>query len=429
MSTATAPRSLAAATPAQRWWLPAAFAMFAIAWGGNEFTPLLVMYRIEYGFSAVGVNVLLFAYVLGIIPALLLGGPLSDRLGRRALMLPAPVIAILGSAVLAVGHDHAALLFLGRMLSGVSLGLAMAVGGSWIKELSSAPWDPAASSTAGARRAAMALTAGFAVGAGFAGALAQWGPMPGSTAYLLHIAVTGPAGLLLLRVPETRRPGLGHVNSLMDDLKIPSAMHRRFWLVVVPLAPWVFGAASAAYAVLPGVMSNRVGQYPIAFSALLCVVALGFGFGIQALGRKIDTPASARAVIVALVLLVGGMAAAVAATAQLAIPWTVFAAALLGLGYGMALVSGLQEIQRIATPDDLAGLTAVFYSFAYLGFAVPAIMAFSVRWLPYPVMFGFGAVAATACVLAVSRSRLPRPGGAEKPVPTRMTRWARAQHG
>ena len=77
-------------------WIPVSLAMFTAAWGGNEFTPLLVMYRQDGGLSPVAVDGLLFTYVLGIIPALLLGGPLSDRYGRRPLMLPAPILAGLG---------------------------------------------------------------------------------------------------------------------------------------------------------------------------------------------------------------------------------------------------------------------------------------------------------------------------------------------
>jgi MFS family permease len=399
-----------------RFWLPVAIVVFAIAWGGNEFTPLLVMYRLEFGFSTLVVDGLLFAYVLGIIPALLIGGPLSDRLGRRTLMLPAPFIAIAGSIALGLGHDHAALLVVGRLLSGLSLGLAMAVGGTWIKELSGAPWDLAAAPTTGVRRAAMSLTAGFAAGAGFAGVLAQWAPHPGSVPYLLHIAVTLPAAVLLLRVPESRFAEVTAVVSLRDDLRIPSAGHRRFWWIIVPLAPWVFGAASSAYAVLPGVMITQAGDYPVAFSALLCVVALGCGFAIQALGRKIDTPDSARAVIVALALLLAGMATAVVATTTLTILWALIAAAVLGMGYGMALVAGLQEIQRIARPDDLAGLTAVFYSLSYLGFVVPAAMAVGSSWVSYPAMFGFGAAMAALCLLAVvSKSRAHRPHAEVEP--------------
>ncbi len=122
-------------------WLTVAASMFAAAWGGNEFTPLLVMYRLDHGYSPVMVDFFLFAYVVGIVPALLLGGPLSDRLGRRPIMLPAPVIAIAGSTLLAFGADSAAALILGRILCGIALGIGMAVGGSWVKELSTQPWD------------------------------------------------------------------------------------------------------------------------------------------------------------------------------------------------------------------------------------------------------------------------------------------------
>lgn len=394
-------------------WFTVAAAMFALAWGGNEFTPLLVMYRLDYGYSPVMVDLFLFAYVLGIVPALLLGGPLSDRLGRRPLMVPAPFIAIAGSMLLAVGADSAALLIVGRILSGVALGIGMAVGGSWVKELSTAPWDGAAPESAGARRAAMSLTAGFALGAGCAGALAQWAPMPSVAAYLVHIAITVVAGIALTRVPETR---IAHPKDararLVDDLRIPSARRRRFLWVVVPLAPWVFGAASVAYAVVPALMTGHSGDAPIAFSAFLCVVALACGFAIQSLGRRIDTDSSARGALVALVLLVIGMAVAASVAATLTVSLAVLAAAILGCGYGMALISGLLEIQRIAGPEDLAGLTAVFYSITYIGFAVPAVLAMMSEGIPalsYTVTLLAGAVIAALCfalILFKSRSHL-----------------------
>ncbi|MFC9788117.1 MFS transporter [Rhodococcus sp. NPDC127528] len=407
-ATAALPRSIPP-------WTLVAGAMFAVAWGGNEFTPLLVMYRLDHGYSPVVVDSFLFAYVLGIVPAMLIGGPLSDRLGRRPLMLPAPFVAAAGSLVLAVGADSAALLIVGRVLSGVGLGLGMAVGGSWLKELSARPWDVKARTGAGARRAAMSLTAGFAIGAGLAGVLAQWAPWPSALAYALHILLAVGAGVALLAAPESRAatPVAERV-ALIEDLKIPAASHRRFWFVIAPVAPWVFGAASCAYAVMPSLMADHSGGRPVAFSSLLCVVALACGFGVQALGRRIDTPHSARAVLVALAILVVGMVIGAAAADRLTVPLALLAAVVLGSGYGMALVSGLQEIQRIAGPDDLAGLTAVFYSLTYLGFAVPAAMAIAVQeWsgvLGYPVIFLFGAVVAAASLALVavkSRSHLP----------------------
>ena len=51
------------------------------------------------------------------------------------------------------------------------------------------------------------------------------------------------------------------------------------------------------------------------------------------------------------------------------------AAAVLGCGYGICLVFGLAEVARLARPDDLAGLTAVFQVASYIGFAVPYLLS------------------------------------------------------
>ncbi|RYV51297.1 MFS transporter [Pengzhenrongella frigida] len=394
-----------------RWWaapwLAVGSSIFAIAWGGNEFTPLLVLYRDVSHFSAVTVNLLLGAYVLGIVPALLVGGPLSDRYGRRPLMLPAAPLSLAGSLVLAFCAPWPLALCLGRVLCGLALGLVMAVGTTWIMELSAGECD----SGAGARRASLSLTLGFLAGAGVAGVLAQWGPWPTETAYLVHVALTVVTGLWLLRAPETRRSEPARLGgTLRADLRVPSVAHRRFRRVVVPLAPWVFGCAGSAYAVLPGLMRAHTGGLPIAFSALLTVLTLGCGVGIQVLGRAIDTSRSARASVLALVIIVAGMGLGSAAAAELTLALALAAAAVLGLGYGLALVAGLNEVRRIAGPDDLAGLTAVYYSFAYLGFFIPAVLALlAPRW-SYPEMFGAGFVIAVGCLVVVGsgwRAHLP----------------------
>lgn len=395
--------------------------MFGIAWGGNEFTPLLVMYR-QAGQSAASVDTLLFAYVLGIIPALFLGGPLSDRYGRRAVMLPAPFISMLGSLVLALGAQHFALLFTGRVLSGVALGLAMAAGSSWVKELSAPPFDRPG---AGARRGAMSLTAGFALGAAVAGALAQWGPWPQHLAFLVNIAITIPGAVLALSVPESaaeRAPG-----RLIDDLKIPAARRRRLF-VVMPLAPWVFGSAAVAYAVLPTLIAPTLPGDRIAFSALCCLVCLGCGFTAQMLAPRLDRAGTARLGIIGLALVAVGMALAALAAHQLTIPLVLIAALALGAGYGTALVSGLQEVNRIAGPTDLAGLTAVFYGLTYLGFGVPMMLTMlsdASPLLTHPVLLCGGALLATVCLVVLmlnSRTDVGARPGTTAAVPADETR-------
>lgn len=403
-------------------WPAVALAVFASAWGGNEFTPLLVMYRQTGDFSPVVVDVLLFTYVLGIVPALLIGGPLSDRLGRRPLMLPAPLCAAAGSLLLLLGAHSVAMLSVGRVLSGVALGLSMAVGGTWITELSiSEDAGPAV----GARRGALSLTAGFGVGAGLAGVLAEWAPWPHVLAYLVNIVLALVALVLLARVPDTRpRPPAGEIRRLAEDLKVPAARNPRFLLVVLPVAPWVFGACAIAYAVIPDLMSDKTSGWPIAFAALCCVVGLAAGFAIQSVGRRIDRPGTARGAVVALLVLAVGMVLAALAATMLTIWLALVAAAVLGCGYGMAMIAGLLEVQRIAARKHLAGLSAVFYSVTYLGFIVPAVLAWiSQTWtsITYTEMFGAGVVATVLCLACVLIGNARYPGARRAP--------ARSDHG
>lgn len=313
-ATAVLTRPTAAVARDPRAWLSVATAIFAIAWGGNEFTPLLVMYKRD-GLPVTTVDLLLFEYVLGIVPALLIGGPLSDRYGRRPLMLPAPVIAASGSLLLAFGSSSVPMLSAGRVLCGAALGLAMAVGSSWLKELSQPPFAAETASGTGARRSAMSLTGGFGVGAGVAGVLAQWGPLPDSLPYLINVGLCLVAAAWILRAPETLVPE-PTTRRLTEDLKIPAVAHRRFRLVVLPVALWLFACSATAYAIMPTLMMPKVHGAPIAFSALITVTTLGCGFAIQSVARRLDRPGTIRLPALALTLVATGMGLAAAASAH-----------------------------------------------------------------------------------------------------------------
>lgn len=397
-------------------WFPVAGTMVAVAWGGNEFTPLLVMYRETSNFSQVTVNGLLAAYVLGIIPALLVGGPLSDLIGRKPALLPAAPLSLMGSFLLSIAPHEPLIIALGRVLCGMALGLVMAVGSTWVTELvSHAGGDPAT----GARKASLCLTAGFLVGAGIASVLAQWGPWPTHLAYVLHILITLVTAVWLSHTPETRQPRHGTVKitildltvrEMLEMLHIPTAAHKRFLRVVVPVAPWVFGCAGAAYALLPQLLAKSAGQTPIAFSGLMTVITLGCGVGVQMLGRLIDTHKSARASAIAMaVITIGAFLAAIAAH-TLSLPLGIAAAATMGAGYGLALVAGLSEVQRIAGERELAGLTAVYYSISYTGFFIPMAFSALAPSVGFSNLFIIGSCLALVCLVNVIfawRSHLP----------------------
>jgi MFS family permease len=111
------------------------FAIFAVAYGTNVSTPLLLLYQDRIGLTTWTVTALFAAYPLGLIPALLLGGPASDLRGRKRTTLPFVVLSALASLAMLLGADTLWLLYLGRVLLGVVSGVVFAGMSAWIQEL------------------------------------------------------------------------------------------------------------------------------------------------------------------------------------------------------------------------------------------------------------------------------------------------------
>ena len=181
-------------------WLPAAAVLLGAGWGANQFTPLLLIYRHALGLGTGTLEAMFGFYALGLIPGLLLAGPLSDARGRRTVVVPAAVLSLLASVVIAAGADDVALLFAGRLLTGVATGAVFAAATAWLRELSRAA---ATGAGAPARRAAVAMTAGFALGPLVAGVLAQWAPAPRVVPLAPHVVLMLGVLVLLRGAPET----------------------------------------------------------------------------------------------------------------------------------------------------------------------------------------------------------------------------------
>jgi MFS family permease len=385
--------------------------IFACSWGGNQFSPLLLMYEDRAHYSSLMVNAFLGVYVLGLAPALLIAGSLSDRHGRRPVMLAGVGAAVLGSALLAFGPLGAVFLAAGRLLSGVTVGVAMAVGSSWLKELSQPPYDESASTASGARRSSLAFTLGSGTGALVAGLIAQWGPAPEVLPFLIHIMVTVPFAFVVLRVPETHRGG-GVAGPWWRQLRIPSAGHRRFVRVIAIAAPWLFASAGIGYGYLPTQLRGATGAWGLVFATAATVVALGMSSAIQPVAKRLHSLESARGLAAGVLIIAAGIAVVVLAISAHSVWLGLAANVVIGVGLGIALVSGLLEVQRIATPADLAGLTGVFYALAYVGFLAPAAIAAIAGAVPVTtILWAVVALAVLSWVLILTASRrhLPAP--------------------
>jgi MFS family permease len=393
-------------------WLLVAPATAMLAWGGNHFTPLLLMYRQVDGYSSIEVDLFLAFYILGLVPGFLIGGPLADRYGRKRVIAVGIATSVLGSAVLAAGASSPYWLCAGRLIVGVSVAVAMVAGTSWIEELSQEPYDLGAGAS-GARRASLALTAGFGIGAGVSGALAQWAPAPTVLPYVVQIALLIASVVPLLWAPETRAAaaadatadGPSHASlgatlrGLTADLRVPPASRARFFRVVVPSAPWAFGALAIAYVVTPALVGSKVGDDRVAFATLLTVVALGTGALTQPLVGKIALATGGRQLVLGLGLTFVGVALCAIEAAVLSPELAVVIAIVMGVGYGISIVSGLTEVQRMAGPDDLAGLTGIYCSLTYVGFLLPVLLAVLAGSTSYVTLLIIVALVCLACAV------------------------------
>lgn len=395
-----------------RAWLRVAAGMFGVAWGAGQFAPLLLVYRHDEHLSATTVSGLWIIYAIGLLPAMLLAGVVSDRLGRRAVLRVAIVLSAVSSLLLLFGAAHETwALFGGRFFAGIASGAAFAPATAWIKEAST----DADESTA-ARRGAVALSVGFGGGPLVAGLAAAWLPAPDIIPFVIHLTVVLVVGPLVWSAPETRRP-----QAPARSLRAPSRRSRKslvavllqpeFLRNVLPTAPWVFGTASTATAVLPVLLLGG-GSSP-ALAGAVSAITLGAGVVVQPLGRRLDTrrPGSSMRFGLLITGLGFGLGVATVVLGQpiLLVPSGV----VLGAAYGLVLVAGLIQVEILAEPDDLATLTAVFYSLSYVGFAAPLVFTLGEKlFTNAEILIGGG----VASLLMIALILPPRP--AAEPAPT-----------
>lgn len=359
-------------------WFRIALGMFIIAFGANSFAPMLLTYRMESGLSEAVVTFVLGAYVLGLIPALIFGGRLSDRVGRRALMRPALVISAVSSLIILVGgYISPILLCIGRFTCGVAVGLVMASGAAWLREISDAPV------AVSARRATLASTAGFSGGPLVAGFLAQFAPYPIVLPWVFHCVGTIAIAFLVWTLPEVP------VSGFQKGPLVPSiALSSRFLWSVAAWAPWVFGCATTSFAVLVSLANHHV-TYKIAFAGLVASATMGVGMLVQPvvprLGRGFVPPA-----VVGLGMAFLGMVCGYIITVTDQLWWIVPAVLFLGSAYGIMMVSGLREVQTMAPAHELGGLIGIFYSMTYLGFFVPFVVSLTAPLIGYRAIFLIG---------------------------------------
>jgi len=336
--------------------------LFAVAAGTNVPAPLLLVYRDTLDLGPDVLTAVFGVYAAGLMPALFLAGPLSDRLGRRRVVLPLIVLSALTSLLLVAAASSLPLLFAGRFLQGAVSGAVFTVGSAWVAELSAA-----AGSGAAGRRAAVAMTAGFSLGPLTAGILAEYLAWPTTLPYLVHIVLVGAGLIAALRLPETVQLGAEHAQSRGPLIQ---PQDRTILLTVLaPLAVCVYAFPSVVIAAVPLLVETSAP--PVLLTGVLAGITLGAGALAAPLQRRIGTWSATVGVGSGAV----GYLLSTLGAGSGSPPILLLAALLLGAGGGLAFAAGLGLTARLAQPARRGALSAVFLACAYLGFAAPFVTA------------------------------------------------------
>lgn len=378
-------------------WRRLAFALVAAGWGANQFAPMLLVYRAERGLTEQAVTGMFAVYVAGLVPALLAAAWWSQRHGKRPMLRISTVLMLLGSFLLLAGADAPWLLTVGRIVGGVGIGFAMGPGTAWMKELSADELPGT-----GARRAALALTAGFALGPLTAGVAAQWLPAPLHLTYAVHLVVQAVATVLVWNVPEADR----------GDRPTPSvqAVARHVtgaWFIrtVLFTAPWVFGVASVSFAVMPSVLGPLPGLPRIAAAGAVAGLTLGTSVLLQPSMKRWASDHPGRVTATGLAVTVLGMGLATVASLNPAWWWLPLLAVILGAAHGFILVGCMTTVELNTPPELLAATTAVTYCLTYIGFLSPYIIAVLTTIGPAWLALAAGAGIAAVTVAWVATTR------------------------
>ncbi|QWC85247.1 MFS transporter [Nocardioidaceae bacterium] len=365
--------------------------LMATGWAANHVSALFPLYVETRGLSTMAIDSAFGVYALGLLPGLLAGGSVSDRIGRPRIVLPGACLAVLGTVVLAL--DAGALsLVAGRFVVGLGAGLTFAAGTAWATDLAA---------RTGAVLAGVFLSAGFAVGPLVSGALGRWAPGPLLVPFVLSVVLSVAAILAATRwaIPSSERPDRTGAPPLTGP-------HQSVGLAAswaLPVGALVFASVSVPLITVPTRLEGDVGG-PL-LVGVGSILSLGFGSAIQQVARVRGWGPRTGVVGAAASLL--GFLLLAAAGEGVGLPIFVLTCLLLGTAYGLCLREGLLDVQALCPPGRRGALTGVFYVTTYLGFALPLLLtvlepALGVR---VPLLV----VAAAAATVGLSRaSRLSR---------------------
>ena len=333
--------------------------------GANLATPLYAVYAQRFHFSSLVLTAIFATYAVVLVPSLILFGRLSDRLGRRLVILLGLASAICGLALFAAAQN-AAWLFTARAFQGLAVGMISGAATAALVEL-----DPGGDRRRAALFAGLAQTGGSALGPLVAGVAAEWLLAPRQLCYLVVLATTVVAAAFVFRLPE---PDEGEREPWRIQWpRVPAKIRAPFARVSLTAAV-VWATLALFLSIVPSYTREILGTTNLALLAAIAVIALLASSGTQIAAQRVAGTAR-RDQAIGLVLLAVGLGAVVVAAPLASLPLLATGAVTAGAGHGLAFINAQQELNEIAPAERRGEVTSAFIACIYALVAASVIAA------------------------------------------------------
>jgi MFS family permease len=340
----------------------ATIAIAALYVGTTVLTPLYPLYEQTFGISPLTITIIYAVYVVGNLTVLFVFGRLSDQIGRRVTAVLAFGLTLISAAVFLFSHGAPGL-SIGRAVNGFAAGLGAGALTAWIAEL-----EPNKNRSRAAVIASAGNLGGLAIGGVVSGLLAQYGPAPLRTVFIVYIAALLGVGILLLRVNKTVERRMDALD-LRPRIGIPADIRFAF---VAPacMAFAAFALGGFFSALIPGLITRElhlsnvavVGSVVTSFFVAACLTA--------ASSTRLTSWTAMFSGAIAVFPAVGLLACAEGFRSMTLL---LVAAALGGAAMALSYRGSLQVVNEIAPRDKRAEVVSSYLLMCYLGNSLPIL--------------------------------------------------------
>jgi MFS family permease len=346
-------------------------------------TPLYALYQARDGFPTFLITVMFAAYSIGVMVSLYLAGHLSDRLGRRPLILAATVLQIAAALVFVLRADAASVIA-ARLVAGLGIGLLTASATAHLADLRrvSHPASPGFAATA----AGVANMGGLALGPLIGGLFAEFTPAPLVLPNVVFLVGFLALGLAYVFVPETVEIDRSF-RYRPQRVRIPADGRRAYWAAGTA-AFAAFAVTGLFGSVAPTFLAGRLGV-----TDHLVAGAVSFSvFGAAAVSQVVFAGRSTRTQLrLGLVAMIAGLLSLGAADLLTSGILFVLGGIVAGVGVGLLFRGALATAGSLADPRTRGEITSGVFLLAFAGMTVPPLaVGVALLALPLvPVFLGF----------------------------------------